>query len=569
MGIHHFFKWFKTNFSGNIKSMPKGVKFDDIEVEIDNLMIDLNGVFHTSAQKAYEYGAYQKPRSLLRPNRQRNQYQTQLRLFKDVCDTISFIKDIAQPKKRIILCIDGPAPLSKQNQQRQRRFRSASEQVEDAPFNSNAITPGTKFMDYLSKYIDWFLRKKISEDDSWQNLEIVFSNEKAPGEGEHKIINYIRHHSDSNDTFCIHGMDADLIMLALGTHMENFYILREDVFDASNEFFCIDIGNIRGDLAKLIKWDDESVQTFDDILGINDFIFLCFMVGNDFLPHIPSIEIIEDGLDLLLEVYREVGCVHGHITQNRDDTLLFSPNTLQAYLRLVGMYEQDNLERKMMKKDGFFKDEVLEGAATQEEDVWHIDIDKYKRDYMAAHFSSSVDIEEMCHDYLEGLQWVLSYYTSGVPNWRWNYKYHYAPPASILSEFVNTFSFPEYGRSIPTTPFQQLLCVLPPKSADLIPEPLSSLLTNSPLSKYCPETIKIDLSGKRREWEGKVILPMVDFGVVEKYYNSTISDVDPKDARRNVLGRTFVYFSDGFSFKFKSHYGDINNCVANVNLIDL
>ena len=569
MGIHHFFKWFKTNFSGNIKSMRKGVKFSDIDVEIDNLMIDLNGVFHTSAQKAYEYGAYQKPRSLLRPNKQRNNYQTQLRLFKDVCDTIEFIKEIAQPKKRLILCIDGPAPLSKQNQQRQRRFRSASEQVENAPFNSNAITPGTKFMDYLSKYIDWFLRKKISEDPSWQNLEIVFSNEKAPGEGEHKIINYIRYHSDSKDTFCIHGMDADLIMLALGTHMENFYILREDVFDVSNEFFCIDIGNIRGDLANLLKWDDESVQPFDNILGINDFIFLCFMVGNDFLPHIPSIEIIEDGLDLLLEVYREVGCVHGHITQNRDDTLLFSPNTLQAYLRLVGMYEQDNLERKMMKKDGFFTDAVLEGAATQEEEVWHIDINKYKRDYMTAHFSSSVDIEEMCHDYLEGLQWVLSYYTSGVPNWRWNYKYHYAPPASILSEFVNTFSFPEYGRNVPTTPFQQLLCVLPPKSADLIPEPLAKLLTNSPLSKYCPETIKIDLSGKRREWEGKVILPMVDFDVVEKYYNSTISDVDPKDAKRNVLGRTFVYYSNGFQFKFKCHYGDINNCIANVKLIDL
>ena len=39
---------------------------------------------------------------------------------------------------------------------------------------------------FLSKYIDWYIRKRISEDQYWQSIEVVFSNEKSPGEGEHK-----------------------------------------------------------------------------------------------------------------------------------------------------------------------------------------------------------------------------------------------------------------------------------------------------------------------------------------------------------------------------------------------
>ena len=303
MGIKHFFMWFKRNHSEYMTGMRKGDTFHTIGVNIDTLMIDMNGVFHNSTQKIYQYGNFKpNPRLLRKGSSPPRGLTAQLAVFEDVCKTVEHLFKKTKPNKRLILCVDGPAPISKQNQQRQRRFKSAKEGAGGEHFDSNCITPGTKFMDYLSKYIDWYIRKRIGEDRDWQNIQVIFSNEKAAGEGEQKCIQYIRFHGKKNETYCIHGMDADIIMLSMGTHMPKFYIIRDEMYDKTLEHYCIDIGASRKSLAKRLEWVSKKHE-FNSRSAINDFVFLCFMVGNDFLPHIPSIEIIENGIELILELY--------------------------------------------------------------------------------------------------------------------------------------------------------------------------------------------------------------------------------------------------------------------------
>lgn len=575
MGIKHFWNWYKTNFNKHIKKLAKNETLGK-NIIIDNLMIDLNGIFHSSTQKIFEYGSH-KPRYILGKKivkHNHNSFKMRVKVFEDICKNIEKIINTVNPVKRVILCVDGTAPMAKQLQQRQRRFRAAMDRKED-DFDSNNLTPGTEFMDYLTKYIDWYIKKNISK---WKNIEVIFSSEKIPGEGEHKIINYMRYHGDKNDRYCIHGLDADLIMLSLGTHLPNFWILREDLYDPTNEFFILDIGETRKDLSKLMNWETQSTKTtpmpFNHEYSVNDFIFMCFMVGNDFLPHVPSLEIIEGGIDHMIDVYKNVGESYGHLTKNNKGDISFEKISLEVFFGTMAQYDKEILEDKLLKKKQFFPDLLLENNSKYNTITkkFDLNIEKYKEDYYKNNICDT-NIKNLCHEYLVGLQWVLSYYTKGVPDWKWCFKHHYAPFAYEIAEYIPDFEFEKQKETIPTTPFQQLLSVLPPKSAGLIPIPLSQLLTDSKseIAKFCPEKFKVDVSGKRKEWEGIVLLPMISFDIVSKEYFKHIEKVCKKDLDRNIREKSLVYSYDEKE-KGCDHfsiYGNIENCMFKIKTIEL
>lgn len=155
---------------------------------------------------------------------------------------------LIQPKKLFFMAIDGVAPRAKMNQQRGRRFRSAqmaADQTKEAiargetlpseeRFDSNCITPGTPFMDRLQNELSYFVTDKVSNDPLWRNVDVILSGHQVPGEGEHKIMDYIRYMKakpgyNSQTRHCLYGLDADLIMLGLCTHEPYFSLLREEV----------------------------------------------------------------------------------------------------------------------------------------------------------------------------------------------------------------------------------------------------------------------------------------------------------------------------------------------------
>jgi len=186
-------------------------------------------------------------------------------IYENIFNYTDKIMRIARPKKILYLAIDGVAPRAKLNQQRSRRFRSAIEaeekdkreqdlrehwgkktgqkneeaDVNTFHFDSNVITPGTEFMHRLAKALRGYVLERTNNDEVWQGLTVIFSDAFVPGEGEHKILDFIRSQRasekyDANTRHCILGADADLIMLGLSTHEAHFYIMREAFFNPND-----------------------------------------------------------------------------------------------------------------------------------------------------------------------------------------------------------------------------------------------------------------------------------------------------------------------------------------------
>lgn len=546
MGIKHFFRWFKLNFESSITQLKKN---QSLSFPLDNLLLDLNGIIHNSAQKIYKYGNHAPNSRLLgKPYIVYTSLKKQLELFEDICLCIEKLFLLTKPQKRLVIAIDGVAPLSKQNQQRQRRFKTSKENcTDDKKFDSNCISAGTQFMAHLSKYIDWFLRKKLSEDIRYEKIEVIFSNDRCEGEGEHKLLNFIRKYGDKEDSFMIYSADADLIMLALASHFPKFYLLRDETYTPDIEFNVVDIAYFSSQLIRKMEIDT----------AIDDFILICFMVGNDFLPNIPSIEIIENGIDIMLECYKQACLITKKgLTKNG---CRFIRSTMKHFLKLIGQKETELFAKKVSHSQDFFPDPLAEAHYNSITGTFNIQ--SYKNEYNKLKFQDC-KIKKVAHDYLSGLQWVFTYYIQGTKDWKWRYNHHYAPLASDIAKFVSSFSFTQAKETSPSLPFIQLLSILPPKSANLLPKPLDTLLTspNSPLQPFLPKEFIIDLCGKRAEWEGVPILPFMDYSIVETAFDEIKNKIDEKDQKRNTSGKNYSYtFSNTHSSRFESYHGSFIN----------
>lgn len=285
-----------------------------------------------------------------------------------------------RPQKVFFLAIDGVAPRAKMNQQRSRRFRTAQEAKdnlekarrrgeaipESAPFDSNCITPGTIFMQKLSLQLEYFIAKKVSEDANWRNVQVILSGHDTVGEGEHKIMEFIRTIKaqpdyNPNTRHCLYGLDADLIMLGLLSHDPHFALLREEVIfgpqrgkkTASLEtqtFYLLHISLLREYLElEFAGLRDKLPFGFDLERIIDDYILLHLFVGNDFLPHLPGLHINEGAIELLFRIYEKVlpaagGYLNDHGTL-RPERLQLVINELFALERANFLKDHPELTR--------------------------------------------------------------------------------------------------------------------------------------------------------------------------------------------------------------------------------
>jgi len=265
-----------------------------------------------------------------------------------------------------------PASLSKNNSSTGDVSSDNSEDV----FHSNVITPGTSFFQDFTEHLEHFIQYKISTDPKWQKLTIILSGPQVPGEGEHKIMDFIRTEKrrpdyNPNLRHCIMGQDGDLIMLGLATHEPNLVLLRErvvfnmtkrrlssaqgenglDSYLLNGHFEFLHMGVLRDYLAFDFETSNVlATSTYDLERTIDDFVFMTFFVGNDFLPHMPALDIADHAFDLLFATYKK--CRSKWVEEDPEMPYLTNSGNivsgarLEDFLTAVGSHEVAYYDKK-------------------------------------------------------------------------------------------------------------------------------------------------------------------------------------------------------------------------------
>ncbi|XP_077287870.1 5'-3' exoribonuclease pacman [Arctopsyche grandis] len=553
MGVPKFFRFISERYPCISELLPK----DAHNCEFDNLYLDMNGIVHMCSH----------------PDDNNPHFRvSEEKMFRDIFHYVSYLFQIINPKKLFYMAIDGVAPRAKMNQQRCRRFQSAREAQEalnkavskgeilpdTKRFDSNCITPGTVFMVRLHEQLRYFIKHKITTDHSWAKCRVILSGHETPGEGEHKIMDHIRYlksqpDHDPNTRHCLYGLDADLIMLGFCTHEPNFSILREEVIFKKNvsrptspdlnNFYLLHLSLLKDYIElEFFSLKDELSFPFDMDKLIDDWILMGFLVGNDFIPHLPNIMIQKNALPQLYDVYKAVlPTLDGYLNENG----ILNLRRFEVYLKKLAdidrqqfeevfadlKYLESKSERKMyrqglissnhvpddnetfgvdveeikkMSTSGFQNDlqnlikstnnMVMESddddlidfggsdddARMSDNDLFETEFVLHKRDYYMKKLDFAIVTEDVIRLQAEG-------YIRAI-QWILNYYYQgccswswFFPHhyAPFLSDLVNFSNLDiQFEFGKPFAPFEQLLAVLPAASKDLLPEAYHNLMTS-------------------------------------------------------------------------------------------
>ncbi|KAG4379465.1 hypothetical protein GLYMA_17G257100v4 [Glycine max] len=351
MGVPAFYRWLAEKYPMVIVDAieEEAVVIDGVQIpvdtsnknpnniEYDNLYLDMNGIIHP----CFHPEDRPSPTSFDE-------------VFECMFDYIDRLFVMVRPRKLLYMAIDGVAPRAKMNQQRSRRFRAAKDAADAAAeetrlreefekegrklppkgesqtFDSNVITPGTEFMAVLSIALQYYVHLRLNNDPGWQNIKVILSDANVPGEGEHKIMSYIRLQRnlkgyDPNTRHCLYGLDADLIMLALATHEIHFSILREVVFTPGQDkcFLCGQMGHMAANCEGKAK---RKAGEFDE-------------KGEAIVAKKP----FQGAINLLIAVYkkefREFG---GYLTNGSTINL----SKVEHFIQAVGSYEDKIFQKR-------------------------------------------------------------------------------------------------------------------------------------------------------------------------------------------------------------------------------
>lgn len=499
MGIPSYFSYIIKKYEKTIMKTPTHGYFQ-------SLFMDCNSIIYDGLHNI-EY------------NENHDEYERQIIAF-----VIAKIEDyihLIKPSNTIFLAFDGVAPFAKMKQQKQRRYKSdflSNHSGNKSKWSSCNITPGTAFMALLSKELEMY----FNDASKYSVRELIVSSSNENGEGEHKLFHHIKKNDYNSDTVALYGLDADLIMLSI-FHIQNtlnIYTFRETPDyqreDFDSDFLFLDIRYLCDRILDEISPEHEKERLYD-------YIFLCFLLGNDFMPHFPALNIRTHGIDTLLQIYANVlGNKHGKYFIKDGKIVWYH---FYLFIKELSKSEHEFLTQEYeIRNRHKYKSWVNCDEETflnnvpiiyrKEETYIMPNEHGWQKRYYFALFDTDINenalfIKYVCVNYLEGLEWVFHYYNGHCINWKWCYKYDYPPLLNDLVKYIPNFdkTFVKNDQEAYCSNFQ-LLYVVPGGQYDILPQQLREFINTKNVDFF--QQYEFGWAFCRYFWESHVKLPITD-----------------------------------------------------------
>jgi 5'-3' exoribonuclease 1 len=310
-------------------------------IKIDYLFIDFNAFIYNTIHAFPKDVVYDFTK-----NKDTTEYEEEL-VKLVIKNTLELVNKVCKPSKLLYIAIDGPPPMAKMVQQRERRYKNPymeqlfkkddpTKIIDGAKYDTTRVTPGTHLMSLLNKEFT-----KIVNAGKFGKIAVVFDGSNIPGEGEHKYLKFIEEIDASpNDKFVIISGDGDAILLSLRFPNKSVYIMQsvpgsalEDLYPAEQQFAYLDIKRLidsiydfyegspqKGGKMKLSNAEKKLIEQFkapSPAAKVNsnlsnkkkkdfliDYVFMSFIEGNDFAKPIYFLKYSTDNMRTPLGIYR-------------------------------------------------------------------------------------------------------------------------------------------------------------------------------------------------------------------------------------------------------------------------
>jgi len=538
MGIPSYFSYIVKNHRDIIKKIKHKTK-------VHYFFLDSNSIVYDCLHKM------EMPYN----SSKHNEYETQL--IKNTIKKIEEYIDIVKPINGVYISFDGVAPVAKLEQQRTRRHKSLLEYKLNKQLNPEfketwdkiSITPGTPFMNNLNKTLHEHFKPNLGNHDPSTPLPSKFlkiSDSSEVGEGEHKIFEFMRQHKTKlkEKSMVVYGLDADLIMLGIN-HLnisKQIYLFRETPefiksVDASlvpNENYMVYLNELANGIVIHMK-DIRKVRadTMNPNL-IKDYMFICFMLGNDFLPHFPAVNIRTLGVEILMSAYKKV---LGRSKKTIIDDNKIQWNILSKVIEYLAEHEHENFQReqalreRMSKrkypgnnyKEQMMKYNMIPMCNRELEEFINVNERGWEHRYYNTLFkcdNNTHNVKKICMNYLEGLEWTFNYYSGNAMDWNWKYKYHYPPLLKDLNKYVPNWNYDVLNIETPNNDINeyiQLAYVLPKEKLNYLPPKYHYILLKN-LSDFYVEDYSLTWAYCKYMWESHPNLPHLNVSTIKDLF---------------------------------------------------